>query len=232
MRPGSKVIGASADVREPEQLVAAVAKTVAELGRIDFVIAGAAGNFLSAIEHLSPNAFKQVVSIDLLGSYNTLKACLPELKKNKGRIIFVSATLHYSGTLYQAHAVSAKAGVDALSNMVALEFGPLGINSNVIAPGPIDGTEGMTRLLPKELEPQAKANIPLGRYGLIKEIADATVFLFSDAANYITGTTVVVDGAEWRRGSSFLDYPSMVIEPVDMSSVVKGGKKNKNNAKI
>ena len=91
----------------------------------------------------------------------------------------------------QAHVGVAKAGVDALSNSVAIEFGPRGITSNVIAPGPIAGTEGMDRLARKEDAAAGKKSIPLGRWGTVREIADATVYLFSEAAGYVTGTTLV-----------------------------------------
>lgn len=118
-------------MRDVKSLEAAAARTVEELGRIDFVICGAAGNFLSTVQNLSANAFKSVVDIDLLGSYNTVKATLPELKKNKGRVLFVSATMHYTGMPFQAHAAAAKAAIDSLSDSLAIELGPWGITSNV-----------------------------------------------------------------------------------------------------
>lgn len=211
LRPGSKVIGiGSVDVRDVQSLAKAVEQTVNELGRIDFVIAGAAGNFLSDFNHLSLNAFKSVVSIDLLGSFNTAKATFDQLRKNKGAILFVSATLHYYGVPMQVHVGAAKAGVDALSNALAVELGPLGIRSNCIAPGGIEGTEGMSRLMP-DSENAAK-KVPLGRWGTTRDIAESTVFLFSPAASYITGTVQVVDGAYWHIGNFAGDlYPSVVI---------------------
>ncbi|KAI5959565.1 uncharacterized protein KGF55_005209 [Candida pseudojiufengensis] len=209
LRKGSKVVSLpDVDVRDVKQLAEAVKKTVAELGRIDFVIAGAAGNFLADFNHLSSNAFKSVVSIDLLGSYNTVKACFEELRKNKGAIIFVSATLHYYGVPFQIHVGAAKAGVDALSNALAVEFGPIGVRSNCIAPGPIEGTEGMSRLAPKGLE-SVKSKIPLQRLGTKQDIADATVYLFSPAAEFVTGDVLVVDGGSWQvsQGAGSQDYP-------------------------
>ncbi|RFU25652.1 hypothetical protein B7463_g10678, partial [Scytalidium lignicola] len=213
-RKGARVIGIGAvDVRKIESVEKAVEQCVKELGGIDFVIAGAAGNFISPISGLSANAFKSVVDIDLLGSYNTLKATLPYLQisaerfppdpqnpSTGGRIIFISATFHYTGMPLQAHAAAAKAGVDALSATVALEYGPRGITSNVITPGPIQGTEGMERLS----DPENRKNgdrfkgIPLGRYGTVREIADATVYLFSDTGSYVNGDVLVVDGGSWR----------------------------------
>ncbi|KAA1136355.1 hypothetical protein PGTUg99_027296 [Puccinia graminis f. sp. tritici] len=191
---------ASGDVRSIESLERAVAKCISEYGRIDFVIAGAAGNFLCPIDQLSPNAFKSVVEIDL--------ATLPHLKKTKGSFISVSATLHYFGTPLQAHVSSAKAGVDALSQSVAVEFGPHGIRSNVIAPGPIGDTEGMSRLSTPESQKTILKNIPLQRFGTRGDIANAAVFLFSPAASYITGTILICDGGEHhtRPSTSFDAY--------------------------
>lgn len=218
-RNGAKVLGFGAiDVRNVESLQKAVEQCVKELGGIDYVMyitpsasnhqnvpltryissAGAAGNFLAPINQLSPNAFKSVIDIDVLGSYNTLKATLPHLitsatthKPTGGRIIFISATIHYTTMPFQTHVSVAKAGVDALSHSTAIEFGPRGVTSNVIAPGPIEGTEGMERLARKEGSEIAKKKVPLGRYGTVKEIADATIYLFSDAGNYVTGQTLV-----------------------------------------
>ena len=208
--------------------------------------AGAAGNFLASIEQLSPNAFKSVMDIDVLGSYNTLKATssylLESASRNKsdgrspaslgtgGRIIFVSATIHYSGMPLQTHVSVAKAGIDALSSSVAIEYGPRGMTSNIIAPGPIGGTEGMERLISKKDIAIAKKLIPSGRYGTVKEIADATVYLFSDAGNFVNGEVLVVDGGAWRThtphsGSSFM-YPDFLMSNQAVSGV-GGGKKSK-----
>lgn len=105
-----------------------------------------------------------------------------------GRIIFVSATLHYTGTPLQLHASAAKAGVDAMSSVICVEEGPRGVTSNVIAPGPIGGTEGMDRLGVME---QSYDFVPSQRAGHVKEIADSTVYLFSDAGNYVNGSIIV-----------------------------------------
>lgn len=200
LRPGAKVIScAETDVIQVQSLVKAVEKTVRELGKIDFVIAGAAGNFLCDFNHLSTNAFATVVGIDLLGSYNTVKACFDQLRKNKGQILFVSATLHYYGIPFQAHVGAAKAGVDALSNALAVELGPLGIRVNCVSPGPIAETEGFKRLVREEKG--YDKTIPIQRYGSVRDIADATVYLFSPAADYVTGTVQVVDGGSWHMGS-------------------------------
>jgi peroxisomal 2,4-dienoyl-CoA reductase len=162
---GQKCLAVAADVRAPEQLQAAVRKTMEQLGRIDFVIAGSAANWLGGIETNTEKGFKTVIDIDLLGSYNTVKATLPEVTRTHGSYIFVSATLHYSGLPWQSHASAAKAGVDALSRVLAVEMGPLGVRSNTIAPGPIGGTEGLDRLAPKGASAAIGEQIPLQRVG-------------------------------------------------------------------
>lgn len=159
------------------------------------------------MEQLSANAFKSVIDIDVLGSYNTVKATIPHLVKSAskhksdgktpcaagtgGRIIFVGATIQFTGLPLQTHVAVAKAGVHALSNNVAIEYGPLGVTSNVVVPGPIGGTEGMDRLARKEDMEAHSRTVPVGRYGTVKEIADATVYLFSDAANYVNASEVI-----------------------------------------
>ncbi|GEQ68507.1 hypothetical protein JCM33374_g2175 [Metschnikowia sp. JCM 33374] len=211
LRPGAKVVSCSnTDVRNVQSLAKAVEKTIQELGRIDFLIAGAAGNFLADFNHLSSNAFASVVNIDLLGSFNAAKATFNELRKNRGTILFVSATLHYYGVPFQVHVGAAKAGVDALSNALAVELGPLGIRSNCIAPGPIEGTEGLERLVKNQSEYVKK--IPLQRMGTTRDIAEATVYLFSPAASYVTGTVHVVDGASWHNGQSSTQH----LYPVEL----------------
>ncbi|KAI3403370.1 SPS19 [Candida oxycetoniae] len=211
LRPGAKVLGlGNIDVRKVHSLKEAVDKTVAELGRIDYVIAGAAGNFLSDFNHMSANAFKSVIDIDLLGSFNTVKTCFEQLRKNKGAVIFVSATLHYYGIPFQAHVGAAKAGVDALMNALAVELGPVGIRLNCIAPGLIGNTEGGARLNPPTEVPLDQ-KVPIGRIGTTTDVADSTVYLFSPAASYITGTITVVDGGLWQVGGFLGElYPSVV----------------------
>lgn len=221
LRKGAKVIGISADVRDPKAMDAAVAQCLAELGRLDFLICGAAGNFLASIENLSPNAFKTVMDIDVLGSYNTFKASSSALRQSRGSVLFVSATLHYYGTPLQAHVSAAKAAIDALSQSVAVEYGPFGVRSNVIAPGPIEGTEGMSRLAPKEYTETLNKSIPLQRQGSMDDIADATVYLFSPAGKFVNGQILVVDGGAWHTSANTFPYPEIVLGAVDLSEDVK-----------
>ncbi|CAK7219893.1 peroxisomal 2 4-dienoyl-CoA reductase sps19 [Sporothrix bragantina] len=263
VRKGARVIGiGNVDVRNFETLKKAADRCVAELGSIDFVIAGAAGNFVSPIAGLSPNAFKAVIDIDTLGTFNTMKATIDHLVESAaahispnddnsppgGRFLAISATFHYTGLPLQAHVSAAKAGVDAIVGSVALEYGPRGVMANVIAPGPIEGTEGMERLASTDAikEERESANalqlrpgirggspgIPSGRWGTVRDIADATVFLFSAAADNVNGHVLVVDGGSWRRqGGSMgvgldpgMQYPSFLLSG-EVSNKVKDGRK-------
>jgi peroxisomal 2,4-dienoyl-CoA reductase len=194
---GGEAVAVAADVRNPEQVEQALAKTIERFGKIDIVVNGAAGNFLCRAEDLSPNGFGTVVDIDLKGTFNVCRAAFQELKKNQGQILNISATLHYLGTPMQLHVSAAKAGVDALTRNLAVEWGRYGIRVNAIAPGPIEDTEGMKRLIPEPIKQKLRNGIPLGRFGLIADIEKAAVFICSDAASYINGVVLVVDGGHW-----------------------------------
>jgi len=187
----------AADVRRPEEIDRALAATLDRFGRVDIVVNGAAGNFLCQPEELSPNGFGTVVDIDLKGTFNVCRAAFAELKKSRGQILNISATLHYLGTPMQLHVSAAKAGVDALTRNLAVEWGRHGIRINAIAPGPIEDTEGMKRLVPEPIRERLRKKVPLGRFGLIKDIEQAAVFLCSDGASYINGAVLVVDGGHW-----------------------------------
>jgi peroxisomal 2,4-dienoyl-CoA reductase len=194
---GGEAIAIAADVRQPEEVERAVAQTVERFGRLDILVNGAAGNFLCAAEELSPNGFGTVVDIDLKGTFNVCRAAFAELKKSGGLILNISATLHYLGTPYQIHVSAAKAGVDALTRNLAVEWGRHGIRVNAVAPGPIEDTEGMTRLVPEPVKEKLKRSVPLGRFGRIRDVEQAAVFLCSDAASFINGAVLVVDGGQW-----------------------------------
>lgn len=194
---GGKALPVVADVRNPEEVDKAVAQTIEHFGKIDIVVNGAAGNFLCPAEELSPNGFGTVVDIDLKGTFNVCRATLAQLKEHRGQILNITATLHYLGTPLQLHVSAAKAGVDALTRNLAVEWGPHGIRVNAIAPGPIEDTEGMKRLVPEPVKERLKKKIPLGRFGRIADIEKAAVFICSDAASYINGTVLVVDGGQW-----------------------------------
>ena len=190
------------DVRDYEAVESAIAQTVEHYGQIDIVVNGAAGNFLCAADQLSANGFGPVVDIDTKGTFNVCRAAFEELRKSKGQILNISATLHYLATPMQIHVSAAKAGVDAITRNLSVEWGRHGIRVNGIAPGPIEDTEGMKRLLMPELKEKLTRKIPLQRFGRIADIENSALFLTSDAASYINGVTLVVDGGQWLLGTS------------------------------
>jgi 2,4-dienoyl-CoA reductase [(3E)-enoyl-CoA-producing], peroxisomal len=201
---GGECFAIAADVRDYEAVEKAIAATVEHFGKIDIVINGAAGNFLCKADELSANGFGTVLDIDTKGTFNVCRAAFAQLKENKGQILNISATLHYLGTPMQIHVSAAKAGVDAITRNLAVEWGRHGIRVNGIAPGPIEDTEGMKRLLMPELKDKLVNKIPLRRFGRIVDIENSAVFLCSDAASYISGVTLVVDGGQWLLGTSLM----------------------------
>ena len=200
---GGECFAVAADVRDYAAIENAIRQTVERFGKIDVLVNGAAGNFLCKAEELSPNGFGTVLDIDAKGTFNVCRAAFEELKRSKGQILNISATLHYLATPMQIHVSAAKAGVDAITRNLSVEWGRYGIRVNGIAPGPIEDTEGMRRLLLPELKEKLTRRIPLQRFGRIKDIENAALFLTSDAASYISGVTLVVDGGQWLLGTSF-----------------------------
>jgi len=193
----TRVLAVQGDVRHKASGEHVVAEVLKHFGRLDVLVNNAAGNFLCLLEDLSLNAFKTVIDIDLVGTFN-MSQCAREALRDGGCIINITATLHYGATPYVSHASVAKAGVDALTRSCAVEWRSKGIRVNGIAPGPIDDTEGMSRLAPKALRnTSARADAPV--MGEKDDIAMAAVFLASPAAKYINGETLVVDGATWMH---------------------------------
>jgi peroxisomal 2,4-dienoyl-CoA reductase len=204
---GVRAMAKAADVRDAGAVGEMVAAVASALGRIDILINGAAGNFICLAENLSPNGFGTVVDIDLKGTFNVSRAAFPHLKAQGGAVLNISATLPYLGTVGQAHASAAKAGVDALTRTLAVEWGPHGIRVNGIAPGPIEGTEGVKRLVNEQSRESVLQNCPLGRMGTTDDIANAALYLVSSAASYVNGVTLVVDGGLWLRSARILGEP-------------------------
>jgi peroxisomal 2,4-dienoyl-CoA reductase len=184
------------DIREPEQVEEAVRAILARHEKLDILVNNAAGNFPAPIAGLSYNGFKAVIDIDLRGTFNVTKAVFEAaLKHSGGHIVNISAPFERMGPALQAHAAAAKAGIDSLTRTCAVEFGPYGIRVNAVAPGAVGGTEGMARLgeaLAGEAGPRA---CPLGYVGSKQDIANAVLFLVSEAASYLSGQVICVDGA-------------------------------------
>lgn len=200
-----RVITVAADVRDGPRLAEALAQVESQLGPMDVVVCGAAGNFLCAAGDLSFNGFKTVIDIDLLGSFNTARAAFEQLKKTRGVLIFISAGQSLMPFRDQVHAGAAKAGIDNMMRSLALEWGQFGIRSNSIVPGFIAGTEGAARLAGAAKYDRIVAHTPLGRLGTVDDVANAALFLASDAASFVSGTALIVDGGHYLGGSAVLN---------------------------
>lgn len=206
---GGRAVGWSADVRDFAAIEASLAATRDTLGEIDIVISGAAGNFLAPALGMSANAFKTVVDIDLIGTFNVLRACYAFLRKPGASLISITAGQGSHPMMFQAHACAAKAGINMLTRCLAMEWGPSGVRVNAISPGPIAETEGMERLAASpKTEAALKGRIPLRDYGTKRDIADMALFLASDNAAYVTGAIFDCDG-----GSSLGDASADAISP-------------------
>lgn len=194
------------DVREYPALENAVKEAVAKHGSLDIVINSAAGNFLAPAAALSANGFRSVIDIDLCGTFNSCRAAFQHLTKPGASIVSITATQAEVPTPLQVHAGAAKAGIEKLTRDLALEWGRFGVRVNAVAPGPIEGTEGMSRLAPEGAGEALKKRVPLGRYGTIDEVASAVLYLVSPAGAYITGSTILIDGGTSLLGPGpFLD---------------------------
>ncbi|ORW94329.1 hypothetical protein AWB92_11230 [Mycobacterium sp. IEC1808] len=194
------------DVRRDDEVTAVVEEVLRTFGQLDIVVNNAAGNFPVPISGLSAKGFKAVVDIDLLGTFNVSKVAYDLwLREHGGAVVNISAAIQYRGMALQAHVVSAKAGVDAFSRACAIEWGPDGVRVNVVAPGAMSGTEGVKRIT-GDAQHRTTQN-PLRRPGSTTEVAEAVLFLASDAASYVTGAVLVVDGGGWLTASGVPDLP-------------------------
>ncbi len=196
-----------ADVRDYAALEKAVNDAADAFGRLDILVNSAAGNFLAPAASLSANGFRTVIDIDLCGTFNASRAAFQHLAKQGGSIVNITATQADVPTPLQCHAGAAKAGIEKLTRDLALEWARMGIRVNAVAPGPIEGTEGMSRLAPPgAAEDTLKKLVPLRRWGTVEEICEAVTFLVSPAGAYVTGATLLVDGGTSLLGPGpFLD---------------------------
>jgi NAD(P)-dependent dehydrogenase (short-subunit alcohol dehydrogenase family) len=196
------------DVRDYAAQESALKRTRDEFGSIDIVLAAAAGNFPAPVLGMSANGFKAVIDIDLLGTFNTMRAAHQFLRKPGASLLAVSAAHATSPIPFQSHVGAAKAAIEILMKTIALEWSAEGIRANCITPGPTADTEGMRRLAPTpELENDVKSTAPLHRFGTRDELADLALYLCTDAAAYFTGATFFCDG-----GTSLLKSGTLMGE--------------------
>jgi NAD(P)-dependent dehydrogenase (short-subunit alcohol dehydrogenase family) len=211
------------DVRERDAVEQMIGK-IWDAGPLNVLVNNAAGNFLARTEELSPRAWEAVLGIVLHGTMNLTLACGQRWLKagQQATVLNVSTTYAAigSGSAYVVPSAVAKAGVLALTQSLAVEWGPRGIRLNAIAPGPIRTEGAFSRLLPrKDLEQHAIDRIPLRRFGTLEEFANLAAFLVSDGCTQINGEVVVMDGGEWLQGASEFGYVGQSLSESDWQNL-------------
>ena len=219
---GGTAAWASADVRDPAAVGAAIDSLEADLGPVTDLVNNAAGNFLAASEDLSANAFDTVVRIVLNGTFH----CTHDIgnrwikRKTGGSILSIVTTYAWTGSAFVLPSACAKAGVLAMMRSLAVEWATYGIRCNAIAPGPFPTEGAFSRLMVGGLEEQALARIPVGRFGDPAELADLAAFLVSPMATYVNGECVTIDGGEWLKGGQ--EFGGITDHPRDEVKAMLG----------
>lgn len=190
---GRKSIAVRANVGKSAEFDAMVAGVLETLGKLDILVNNAGITRDNLIMRMKEEEFDEVIETNLKGAFNGIKAVTRSMMKQRsGRIINISSVVGALGNAGQANYVASKAGVIGLTKSAARELASRGITVNAVAPGFI-GTD-MTDKLPAEMREKLEKDIPLGRIGRPEEIASAVLYLASDAASYMTGQTLHVDG--------------------------------------
>ena len=201
---GARAAPVELDLRSQASIGRAMAQAVNAFGHVDALVNNAAGNILARTEELSPRAMDAVIGIVLHGAaYMTLACGKRWIREGRaGNVLSIVTTYAWTGSAYVVPSAMAKAGVLAMTQSLAVEWGPKNIRLNAIAPGPFPTEGAWQRLVPrKDLEQAWLKRIPLGRFGRHEELTDLAAYLLSDRSGYITGEVVTIDGGEWLKGA-------------------------------
>jgi NAD(P)-dependent dehydrogenase (short-subunit alcohol dehydrogenase family) len=191
-------------------------------GPLDILINNAAGNFLARTEDLSLRAFDAVIGIVLLGTIHVTMACGRRwlAANHPATVLNITTTYTRTGSAYVVPSATAKAGVEAFTRSLAVEWGNRGIRMNAIAPGPVPTEGAFSRLLPRpELEQLAKQRNPMGRFGTVEELSNLAAFLVSDGCPYINGEVVTMDGGEWLQGAGEFSEIGRMLSNADWEAM-------------
>lgn len=202
---GGPVKTQAVDIRNADAIESAVAE-IWEEGPLHGLVNNAAGNFISPTENLSPNAFNAIASIVFNGTFNVTNAVGKHWLQDglKGNILSIVTTWVWTGSPFVVPSAMSKAGVAAMTQSLAVEWGPRGIRANAIAPGPFPTKGAWDRLMPEHAQGGVRDGeeaIPLRRYGRHEELANLAAFLMADQSEYITGAVIPIDGGQYLNSA-------------------------------
>ncbi|HET9305952.1 MAG TPA: SDR family oxidoreductase [Candidatus Sulfotelmatobacter sp.] len=221
LAPKGPLYALTCDVRNLEA-VEQMVDSIWSSGPLDILVNNAAGNFIARTEELSPRAFESVINIVLMGTLHCTMACGRRWLKSShpGTVLSISATYAPVGSAYVVPSAVSKAGVEALTRSLAVEWGNRGIRMNAIAPGPIPTQGAFSRVLPRpELETLALDRNPLHRFGTVEELANLAAFLVSDGSGYINGEVLRMDGGEFLQGAGEFSNLGRVLKEEDWQAL-------------
>jgi len=206
---GRRALAIPTDIRRPEQVEALVQQTVVELGKVDIHVNNAGGQYSGPAEEFSAEGWRRVIDLNLNGTFYCTQGIARHMMQIGGGVIVnIVANFGLRAAPGLAHSAAARAGVISLTRTLALEWAKYGIRVNAVAPGVVMTEGALAEMLinPDTMERIERA-IPLKRLGTPEDIANLVMFLVSDAAAYITGETIAVDGGNWHgQGLSFVAY--------------------------
>jgi 3-oxoacyl-[acyl-carrier protein] reductase len=191
--PPEGVLAVKCDVTDPASVEAAFTEIEAAHGPVEVLVANAGVTQDTLVLRMSEEDWSKVIDTNLTGSFRVAKrAAKGMLRLRRGRLIFISSVVGLLGSAGQVNYAASKSGLVGMARSLARELGSRSITANVVAPGFVE-TE-MTAVLPEETQKAYKAQIPLGRYASVDEVAAVVAWLGSDAAGYVTGAVIPVDG--------------------------------------
>ena len=191
--PPQGVLAVKCDVTDPDSVESAFSEVEAAQGPVEVLVANAGVTQDTLVLRMSDEDWSKVIDTNLTGSFRVAKrAAKGMLRLRRGRLIFISSVVGLLGSAGQVNYAASKAGLVGMARSLARELGSRSITANVVAPGFVE-TE-MTAVLPAEKQAEYKAQIPLGRYASVDEVAAVVAWLGSDAAGYVTGAVIPVDG--------------------------------------
>ena len=190
--PGD-VLGVQCDLTEPAQVEAAFAQVESSLGNVEVLVANAGITRDTLLMRMSDDDWDQVLATNLTGAFRVARRAARAMIRGRfGRIVFISSVVGMMGSAGQVNYAASKSGLVGMARSVARELGSRGVTANVVAPGFIE--TDMTAALGEDLVKKYAEQIPLGRLGSVDDVAGTVEFLTSDAASYITGAVIPVDG--------------------------------------